>query len=154
MRQPGSQQLVSRPFPRVAPPPALHCSCPPGNDNLAQCPMTLMDLMCPFELSDQAFITCVFLGVPVPHHTRPPAIRRLCSHDDWADFLLTDSAHASRSRHTLHNRLAFCLSNLAARARLASSALQSDVPVAEEDTSHQSQALAALPPIASAPKLN
>ena len=54
--------------------------------------------------------------------------------DDWADFLLTDSAHASRSRHTSHNRLAFCLSNLAACAGLASSALQPDVPVAEEVT--------------------
>ena len=54
--------------------------------------------------------------------------------DDWADFHLTDSAHASRSRHTSDNRSAFCLSNLAARAGLASSALQSDAPVAEEDT--------------------
>ena len=46
--------------------------CPvrvPGNDNLAQCPMSLMDLLCPFELSDQAFIKCMSLclGVPVPH---------------------------------------------------------------------------------------
>ena len=113
--------------------------CPvrvPGNDNLAQCPMSLMDLMCPFELSDQAFITCMSLclGVPVPH-TRVLRQSTDYAHiDDWADFLLTDSAHASRSRHTSHNRLAFCLSNLAARAGLASSALQSDVPVAEEDT--------------------
>ena len=39
----------------------------------------------------------------------------------------------------MHNRLAFCLSNLAARAGLASSALQSDVPVAEEDTYRQGE---------------
>ena len=49
---------------------------------------------------------------------------------------------------------------MAARAGLASSALQSDVPVAVEDTyrrgtwSHQSRALAALLPTASPPKLN
>ena len=74
------------------------------------------------------------LGVPVPHTRVLQQSADYAHIDDWADFLLTDSAHASRSRHTSHNRLAFCLSNLAARAGLASSALQSDVPVAEEDT--------------------
>ena len=118
--------------------------------------MSLMDLMCPFELSDQAFITCMSLCLSVPvAHTRVLQQSADYAHiDDWANFLPTDSAHASRSRHTLHNRLAFCLSNLAARAGLASSDLQSDVPVAEEDTYRrwdQAQALAALPPIASAP---
>ena len=98
--------------------------------------MWLMDLMSPVELSDQAFITCMSLclGVPVPHTRVLQQSEDYAHIDDWADFLLTDSAHASRSRHTSHNRLAFCLSNLAARAGLASSALQSDVPVAEEDT--------------------
>ena len=74
--------------------------CPvrvPGNDNLEQCPMSLMDLMCPFELSDQAFITCMSLclGIPVPH-------TRVLQHSEeyahigvWADFLLTDSAHSA-----------------------------------------------------------
>jgi len=54
--------------------------------------------------------------------------------DVWADFLLTDAAHASRSRRASHDRLAYCLSNLAARAGLSSSAVQPTIPVAEEDT--------------------
>ena len=77
------------------------------------------------------------LGVPVPHtHVLQQSADYAPHIDDWAAFLSTDSAHAARSLHTSHNCLAFCLSNLAARAGLASSALQPDVPVAEEDTYH------------------
>ena len=54
--------------------------------------------------------------------------------DVWADSLLNNPRHAARSRKASHDRLAFCLSNLAARAGLSSSAIQSAVPVAQEDT--------------------
>jgi len=113
--------------------------CParvPGQDHLDQCPMSLFALMCPFELSNQAFVTCMSIcfGVPVPHAQLLQNFHGYSHIDVWGDFLLCDSAHASRSRHVSHNRLAFCLSNLAARAGLASSALQSSVPVATEDT--------------------
>jgi len=113
--------------------------CPalvPGSDSLTQCPMSLFALMCPQELSDEAFVTCMSLclGVPVPY-TR--LLQRMPDYDhidEWADFLLNDAAHASRSRHTSHSRLAYCLSNLASNAGLKSSAMPSDVPVAEDDT--------------------
>ena len=56
--------------------------------------------------------------------------------DVCTDFVtLADSAraHASCLLHTSHNDPTFCLSNLVACAALASSVLQPDVPVAEED---------------------
>ena len=113
--------------------------CParvPGQDHLDQCPMSLFALMCPFELSNQAFVTCMSIcfGVPVPHAQLLQHCQGYSNIDVWADFLLNDSAHASRSRHVSHDRLAFCLSNLAARAGLTSSAIQSSIPVAEADT--------------------
>ena len=113
--------------------------CParvPGQDHLDQCPMGLFALMCPFELSNQAFVTCMSIcfGVPVPHAQLLQQCQGYSKIDVWADFLLNDSAHASRSRHVSHDRLAFCLSNLAARAGLTSSAIQSSIPVAQEDT--------------------
>ena len=52
----------------------------------------------------------------------------------WADSLLNDPRHAARSNKAFHDRLAFCLSNLASLAGLSSSALQSAVSVAEEVT--------------------
>ena len=73
------------------------------------------------------------LGVPVSHTRVLQQSAEYAHIDVWAKFLLTDSAHASRSRHTSQNSLAFYLSNLAAVAGLASSALQSHVLVAEED---------------------
>ena len=98
--------------------------------------MTLLELMCPFELSDQAFITCmsIALGVPVPHARLLQGSPGYEHIDVWADRLLNDPRHAARSRKASHDRLAFCLSNLASRAGLPSSALQSAVPVAEDDT--------------------
>ena len=107
---------------------------PPGA--LIQCPMTLLEPMCPFELSDQAFITCmsIALGVPVPHARLLQGSPGYEHIDVWADRLLNDPRHAARSRKASHDRLAFCLSNLASSAGLPSSALQSAVPVAEGDT--------------------
>jgi len=113
--------------------------CPvrvPGSDHLDQCPMSLFSLMCPFELSNQAFVTSmsICLGFPVPHARFLTFTEQYANIDVWADFLLTDAAHASRSRKSSHDRLAYCLSNLTARAGLSSSAIQSTIPVAEEYT--------------------
>ena len=94
MRQSGPPQLVSR----VQTIPT-RCStsvlCPvrvTGNDNLAQCPMSLMNLMCPFrvELPDQAFITfmsrALCLGVPVPHTRVLQQSADYAHIDEWANF--------------------------------------------------------------------
>ena len=75
--------------------------CPvrvPGSDHLDQCPMSLFSLMCPFELSNQAFVTSmsICLGVPVPHARFLTFTEQYADIDVWADFLLTDAAHASR----------------------------------------------------------
>ena len=74
-------------------------------------------------------------GISNPHTRVLQQSKEYAHIDVWANFLrlLTDSAHASRLWHISHNGLAFCLSNLASRARLASSALQYDVPLAEDD---------------------
>ena len=71
--------------------------------------MSLMDLMCPFQLSDHAFITymSLCLGVPVPHTRILKESEEYAQIDVWADFFLTDSAHASRLWHTLHSSLVF-----------------------------------------------
>ena len=90
----------------------------PQPDNLSQCPMSLFELMCPFELSDQAFVTClsICLGIPVPHARILRTQPAYSTIDPWANFLLNDSAHASRSRHASHDKLAYLLANLASTA--------------------------------------
>ena len=52
----------------------------------------------------------------------------------FSSLMQSHAAHASRSRKNSHDHLAYCLSNLAARAGLSSSAIQSTIPVAEEGT--------------------
>jgi hypothetical protein len=101
-------------------------------DYLSQYPLNLLNLMCPFELSDQAFVTClsICLGIPVSHarilRTQPD----YSAIDQWADFLLNDSAHVSRSRHASHDKLAYLLADLAFEsiAGVYSSAAQSTLP--------------------------
>jgi hypothetical protein len=116
---------------------SLLCASPsPQTDNLSQCPLNLFDLMCPFELSDHAFDTCLSIcpGIPVPHARilrTQPAYRTM---DQWADFLLNDSAHASRSLHATQDKLAYLSADLASSAGVYSSAAQSAVPRAEADT--------------------
>ena len=90
---------------------SLLCASPSSQTaNLSQFPLNLFDLMCPFELSDHAFVTClsICLGIPVPHACVLRTQPAYSTIDPWADFLLNDSAHASRSRHASHDKLA-CL---------------------------------------------
>ncbi len=92
--------------------------------------------MCPFELSDHSFVTClsICLGIPVPHAhilRTQPAYSTI---NQWADFLLNDSAHVSRSRHASHDKIAYLFANLASRAGVWSSVAQSAVLRAEADT--------------------
>jgi hypothetical protein len=92
--------------------------------------------MCPFELCDHAFVTClsICLGIPVPHARILRTQPAYSTIDPWADFLLNDSARASRSQHASHDKLAYLLAKLASRAGVYSSAAQSAVPRAEADT--------------------
>jgi hypothetical protein len=125
----------------------MRCSssdlCPNLQSNessLEQCPMTIFELQCPLELSDQAFKTSmsICLGVPVPHARFLQAtVPDYAQIDVWADFLLNNSTHASRSRHSSHERLAYCLARLATKAGLPSSARPSAVPCAEDDSSRR-----------------
>jgi hypothetical protein len=57
--------------------------------------------------------------------------------DVLADFLLNNCAHASRSRHSSHESLAYCLARLATKAGLPSSARSSAVPYEDDDSSHR-----------------
>jgi hypothetical protein len=57
--------------------------------------------------------------------------------DVWADFLLNNCAHASRSRHSSHESLAYCLAWLATKAGLPSSARPSVVPYEDDDSSRR-----------------
>ena len=69
------------------------------------------ELMCPFEVSDQAFITCmsIALGVPVnpvPHARLLQGSPGYEHIDIWADHLLDDHRHTARSRiHLMPARL-------------------------------------------------
>jgi len=77
----------------------------------------------------------ICLGVPVPHARFLKAtVPAYAAIDIWADFLLNNSTHASRSRHSSHDRLAYCLARLAKQAGLPSSATSSAVPRADEDS--------------------
>jgi hypothetical protein len=110
-----------------------------SNENsLEQCPMSIFELQCPLELSDQAFKTSMSIcfGVPVEHaHFLQATVPDYAQIDVWADFLLNNSAHAFRSRHSSHERLAYCLARLATKAGLPSSARPSTVPCADDDSS-------------------
>ena len=109
--------------------------------------MSLFSLMCPFELSNQAFVTCmsIYLGVSVPHARFLTFTEQYANIDVWADFFLTYAAHASRSRKKSHDRrLAYFLSNLAVWAGLSSSAIQSTIPVAEDDTFYRGDIVASV----------
>ena len=112
-----------------------------SNENsLDQCPMSLFELQCPFELSDQAFKTSMSIcfGLPVPHaRFLKASIPDYASIDVWADFLLNNPTHASRSRHASHERLAYCLARLATKAGLPSTARPSAVPCADEDSARR-----------------
>ena len=101
--------------------------------SLPMCQASTCDLMCPFKMLDQAFIICIMyvtlLELPVPP-TSPPAISRVCSH-----WLTSGPISSSQTLPTPRARstpcttvrwfLAISLSNLAASARLASTALTS-----------------------------
>ena len=93
--------------------------------------------MCPFELSDQAFTTSLSIcfGIPVPHARFLRATDpKYADIDVWADFLLNNATHASRSRYASHERLVVCLASLASKAGLPSSAPPSAVPFADDDS--------------------
>jgi hypothetical protein len=100
---------------------SLLCASPsPQTDNLSQCRLNPFDLICHFELSDHASVTClsICLGIPVLHARILRTQPAYSTIDQWADFLLNDSAHAFRSRHASQDKLAYIL----AQANLASSA--------------------------------
>ena len=93
--------------------------------------------MCPFELSGQAFTTSLSIcfGIPVPHARFLRATDpKYADIDVWADFLLNNATHASRSRYASHERLVVCLASLASKAGLPSSATPSAVPFADDDS--------------------
>jgi hypothetical protein len=117
---------------------SLLCASPsPQTDNLSQCRLNPFDLICHFELSDHASVTClsICLGIPVLHARILRTQPAYSTIDQWADFLLNDSAHAFRSRHASQDKLAYILAqaNLASSAGVYSSAAQSAGPRAEAD---------------------
>ena len=95
---------------------SLLCASPsPQTDNLSQCRLNPFDLICHFELSDHASVTClsICLGIPVLHARILRTQPAYSTIDQWADFLLNDSARASRSQHASHDKPAYTLANLA-----------------------------------------
>jgi hypothetical protein len=76
---------------------------PPTNneeDSLSYTPMALMALVCPFELSNEAFITVlsIQLGTPTPHaRFLRNQVRGYQSYDVWGDCLLNNPDHAASS---------------------------------------------------------
>jgi hypothetical protein len=103
--------------------------------------MSIFELQCPLELSDQAFkkSMSICFGVPVQHaHFLQATVPDCAQYDVWAYFLLNNSAQAFRSRHSSHERLAYyCLARLATKAGLPSSARPSTVPCTDDDSSRR-----------------
>ena len=93
--------------------PGLGCT---ESDFLRHRPTGLFALLCPFELSNEAFVTssALLLGTPVPHalylRDRTPLYAQI---DVFGDRLLNDSGHAAHSRTQSHDHIACILANLA-----------------------------------------
>jgi hypothetical protein len=89
-------------------------------------------LLCPFELSNAAFITlsALLLGTPVPHALYPRANNPLYAQFDvFGDKLLNDSSHASHSRTQFHDHITSVLADLATQHGIPTSI--KDVPFAD-----------------------
>ena len=105
--------------------PARHSSSdlglPQGPDStnyLRHRPMGLFALLCPYELSNEAFITSTALltGTPVPHARFLQAnFQDYANIDVFGDFLLNSSNHASSSRIHSHNCIAKLIAELASQ---------------------------------------
>ena len=97
--------------------------------------MGLFALTCPYELSNQAFVTstALLLGVPVPHACFLKNHVTQYQHIDvWADFLLNDAGHAAGARHSSHNRIALELACIATRNGIPTTAVESRIPFCED----------------------
>mgnify|MGYP003347746889 FL=1 len=79
-------------------------------------PTGLFALLCPFELSNPAFVTsaALLLGTPVPHALYLKA-RTIQYHDidAFGDSLLTSAVHAAHTRIQSHDRIANTIAELA-----------------------------------------
>ena len=121
--------------------PSSHlCHNLQSNENsLEQCPTSILELQCPLELSDQAFKTSMPMYLCVVPHARvlKATVPDYAQIDVWADFLLNNCAHTSRSRHSSHESLAYFLARLATKAGLPSSARPSVVPYEDDDSSRR-----------------
>ena len=74
---------------------------PDSTNSLSHRPMGLFALLCPYELSNEAFVTsaAILLETPLPHARYLLGNMHTYSHIDvFGDFLLNNSAHASSSR--------------------------------------------------------
>jgi hypothetical protein len=78
----------------------------------------------PSKLRPSVFVQHAHILCTQPHYS---------TFYQWA-LLLNDSAHASRSQHASHDKLAYLLVNFASRADVYSPASPSAVPRAEADT--------------------
>ena len=89
---------------------------PDSTNSLSHRPMGLFGLLCPYELSNEAFVTSasIVLETPLPHARYLLGNMHTYSHIDvFGDFLLNNSAHASSSRFQSHNCIANLLADLA-----------------------------------------
>ena len=89
---------------------------PDSTNSLSHRPMGLFALLCPYELSNEAFVTAaaILLETPLPHARYLLGNMHTYSHIDvFGDFLLNNSAHASSSRIQSHNCIANLLADLA-----------------------------------------
>ena len=69
-------------------------------NTLAQTPMILHSLTCPFELSNEAFqiLTAVQLGIPVPHAVFMEENLQNGGRDVWGDYLMNSPKVVGNAR--------------------------------------------------------
>ena len=99
--------------------------------------MGLMALMCPFELSNHAFISslAILLGVPVPYARHLQTQAGYHHIDPWGDSLLNDRSHAKWTAS--HNNIVRTIAQLATNYGVSTTGLTREVPVAEQGTSRR-----------------
>lgn len=128
----SAQSVPTRSFTSDIRPASSH-----DTDRLRHSPMGLMALMCPFELSNHAFVStlAILLGVPVPyarHLQTQPGYHHI---DPWGDSLLNDRSHAKWTAS--HNTIVRTIAQLATNYGVSTTGLTREVPVAEQGTSRR-----------------
>ena len=102
-------------------------------NTLAQTPMVLHSLTCPFELSNEAFqiLMAVQLGIPVPHAVFMAENLQNGGRDVWGDYLMNSPKVVGNARKRTHDAFVRDIAKIACEAGIPTSGWEREVPYAD-----------------------